>query len=318
MVFSPKEIILSPTSKCNLNCPHCTVKRHGTPLEIKKALSFLSNCRKAGIRKLAVSGGEPFLKPNFLYEITKQSIKNEINLYRIMTNGVWFKNKKELESILKRLSASGFYGELCVSVDSLHKQDLKKLVLFIRTAHRIFKRNDIVSIAYVSGSSKKITHKKLESLSLLLDAQLKNSVYIKNEDLFIKLNNIGLSPVGKARKLQNPWDGKWFKEDYCKGPGNTLFVSANGDVSPCCGYANEEKYLLIGNIYTDTLKKITNKYRDNPFVRAVFNEGLSSIRKSLVKAGARFPGKTSNHCYFCWYIQNSLPLLTLNKALKQL
>ena len=317
MQFKPKEIILSPTSKCNLSCLHCTVKRHKKPLEINKAMRFIADCRKAGIRKLAISGGEPFLTPEFLYEVACQAIKNEINFYRIMTNGVWFKNKEALEKVLMKLFASGFYGELCVSVDGFHKQDLKKLAVFVKTALKVFKRGDIISIAYVSGDPDKITLKKLKILSGLLNAKLnKGLIYIKSSKLFIRLNKIKLSPVGKAQKIKNPWDGRWFKEDYCKGPGNVLFVSANGDISPCCGYANEEKNLLIGSIHYDSFKRVINKYDKNIFAKTVFGKGLVFLRESLIKSGVIFPGKTSNHCYFCWYIQNFILSAKLKKALK--
>ena len=38
---------------------------------------------------------------------------------------------------------------------------------------------------------------------------------------------------------------KWFKEDFCAGPGNVLYVHPNGSIAPCCGFANENKALQI-------------------------------------------------------------------------
>ncbi|MCB4792547.1 MAG: radical SAM protein [Elusimicrobia bacterium] len=318
MVFHAKEIILSPTSQCNLNCAHCTVKRYKSPLNVKKTITFLKSCANYRIKKLTFSGGEPFLKPRFLFIAVKEAVKNGMLPVRIMTNGVWFNDAKELKGVLKKLFAVGFSGEFCISVDAFHLQDLEKLKSFIKTALKIFKRDDIVSIAYVSGSRDEKTRQKLLGLARMLGARLynfsKGNAYMKGKSLFVKLIKIALSVVPGAKPLKNPWDGKWFKEDYCKGPGNVLFVHANGDVAPCCGYANEERLLKIGNIYKNSLKDVLKQAKNNAFVSTVFSKGLTTIRKKLIKTGFKLPGKTSDQCYFCRYLQNKLPKETLVKA----
>ena len=144
MPFKPEEIILSPTSLCNLNCAHCSVKRNKAPLSTKKAMQFLNSAKKTGIDRVSISGGEPFLKPVFLYKTAQEAAKNGMLFNRIMTNGVWFEDKQKLQDVLNKLLNSGYLGEICLSLDAFHKQELNKLVLFVKTAVSIFKRADII------------------------------------------------------------------------------------------------------------------------------------------------------------------------------
>lgn len=250
---------------------------------------------------MGFTGGEPFLAIDFLCSLAKSALEEGMLFDRIMTNAVWYRDEADLKETLTRLYKAGYDGEICVSVDAFHRQDLKKVARFIRLASSIWNRKDLVTIAYTAGAADNITKARVESL--------------KDSSLFIRSFRIKLSPVGKAKALKDPWDGRWFKEDYCKGPGNVFFVMPNGSVKPCCGYANGRKELTVGNIRRDSAKKILKSTLKNRFVSAVFCSGLSRIRDRLERLGIKFPGKTSDHCYFCNFILTEVPRNILKKCL---
>lgn len=301
MRFRPEEVLFSPTTLCNLSCPHCDITGSGKVLPGTIAIRFLADCKRHGIDRVGFTGGEPFLALKFLCSITKKAAALGIYFDRIMTNGIWFRNAGDLGRALNKLKDAGYDGEICVSVDAFHRQNLKKVILFIRRARSVWNRNDVISIAYVAGAKDSRTRKKLKAVSKIFPD--------------IRMHRIALSPIGKAANLKNPWDGRWFKEDHCKGPGNAFFVMPDGSVRPCCGYANERKELVIGNIKRDTVKQLINNARKNRLVFTIFGSGLSAIRKRLEKHGFRFPGKTSNHCFFCHYIMENVPQELLHKCL---
>lgn len=309
--FRPEEILFSPTTNCNLACLHCATKRSKGVLPVEAAKNFLRACKKEGIRRIGFTGGEPFLAVNFLSDVIKEALAEDMIFDRIMTNGVWFADRKGLEHSLEKVHGAGYDGSICVSVDAFHKQDVNKIASFIKTAWSIWGRGDIVSIAYVGGAREQKTRDKLKGLARCLKARLAPSgsahPYIKNKDIFIKIQRIALSPAGIAGKLKDPWDGRWFQEDRCKGPGNTFYIMPNGDVKPCCGYATDLEELTIGNIFRDSPKELVEGACKNRLVHTIFNSGLSAIRKRLEKTGFRFPGKTSNHCYFCYYLITEVP-----------
>ncbi|MDD5135938.1 MAG: metallo cofactor biosynthesis protein, conjectural, partial [Candidatus Omnitrophica bacterium] len=67
MPFHPEEILFSPTTVCNLTCPHCDLRRSKEVLSLPDAKRFLIGCKKKGIDRLGFTGGEPFLAREFLY-----------------------------------------------------------------------------------------------------------------------------------------------------------------------------------------------------------------------------------------------------------
>ncbi|MCX5680246.1 MAG: glutaminyl-peptide cyclotransferase [Candidatus Omnitrophica bacterium] len=218
---------------------------------------------------------------------------------RIMTNGVWHNSTDHLKSVLTKLYEAGYDGDI-----AFHAQDMKKVDAFIRAAVSIWRRPDIVSIGWVGGSREKETRIKLKKLLSGL------------KGLPIKTVRIALSPVGESMAgFKSPWGDRWFKEDYCKGPGNALFVLPDGDVKPCCGYATDQVGLTIGNINRDSAAKIISMAGRNDFVRSVFMIGLTGIRKRLEKLSIQFPGKTENHCFFCHYLLTKVPKNILAKAI---
>ena len=319
MAFRPDEILLSPATNCNLICPHCDIKRSDTVLSVKAAKRFLVDCKKNGVNRVGFTGGEPFLAGNFLISIIKFSVNEGFLFTRIVTNGVWHKDERDLKRRLKRLFNAGYDGSISVSVDAYHRQSLTKLIQFIKTALSIWRRPDLISIVYVNGRDKE-TKQKLAKLASLLNGRLSgfgsNHPFIRSSESFIKIAKIELSPIGKAEKLKDPWDGRWFKDDLCKGPGNVFFVEPSGDIKPCCGYASELPELTIGHIEKGSAHELLKNIRQNRIVCDIFSSGLGRIKDRLVKRGIIFPGKTSNNCFFCHYMLTEVPRPVLLKCLK--
>src|SRR5262249_34556647 len=119
-------------------------------------------------------------------------------------------------------------------------------------------------------------------------------------ELTMTLNWNHLAPVERAERFAGAWDGVWFAEDYCEGPGQALIVTPRGEVKPCCGFASDLDALTIGNIHRDTVKAIIRRARKHPYVGKVFPEGLTAIRDEILPRAPRaLPAATSNHCFFC-------------------
>ena len=110
-----------------------------------------------------------------------------------------------------------------------------------------------------------------------------------------------LAPVERAEKLAGGWDGAWFEEDYCEGPGQALIANPKGEVKPCCGFASDLDQLTIGNIHRDSVQQVVRDGRRHPYVGKLFSKGLSAIREEiLARDPEALPGATSNRCCFCW------------------
>src|SRR5205823_8908956 len=88
--------------------------------DIGVALRFMEEAHQYGIRILGLTGGEPFLYPEFLMAVCRRAAQLGFRFDKIMTNGVWFKSRAHLEQVLQELAAASFDGKLGLSVDKFH------------------------------------------------------------------------------------------------------------------------------------------------------------------------------------------------------
>jgi hypothetical protein len=307
--FRPNYLSFAGTYQCNLACPHCCVPIEWTDrLDITPALRFLEQARESAIEVLGFTGGEPFLYPEFVIAVTRRAAQLGFRFDKIMSNGVWYSSEDHLVSVLEQLRDAGFNGKLGLSVDKFHGMDIAKLAGYCRTARRVFDRDTIVSLSYASRSP----DAGLEPIRRLADelggiiawSDLLHRHMLVSDELTMTLNWNHLATVERAEELPgNPWDGAWFEEDYCEGPGQALIVNPRGEVKPCCGFASDLDQLTIGNIHTDSVAAIIRRARAHPYVGKLFREGLTAIRDEILDNDPNaLPGATSNHCFFCWYV----------------
>src|SRR5437016_1074785 len=142
--FRPNYISFAGTYQCNLTCPHCCVPIEWPDrLDIGAALRFLEDAAAQGISILGLTGGEPFLYPEFVHKVCRRAAELGFRFDKIMTNGVWHSDIHELEAVFSELAAGAYSGKLGLSVDKFHfthrsqdneQQGLMKLVEFCRTA----------------------------------------------------------------------------------------------------------------------------------------------------------------------------------------
>ncbi len=306
--FRPNYLSFAGTYQCNLTCAHCCVPIEWPDrLDIATAIRFLEDAHAHGIELLGFTGGEPFVYPEFVIAVTRRAAELGFRFDKIVTNGVWFRDEPHLRKILTDLKNAGYTGKLGLGVDKFHGIRTEDLVTFCKTARDVFERDNIVSLAYASRDP----HTGLEPVHMLakaLDAVVEWSdmlgrYLLVSLDMTMTLNWNHLAPLERAEKLAGAWDGEWFQEDYCEGPGQALIVNPKGDVKPCCGFASDLDQLTIGNIHHDSVAGVIAKGRKHPYVGRVFKKGLTAIRDEiLARDPDAFLGATSNHCFFCWYV----------------
>jgi len=305
--FHPTEIIFSTTNACNLHCEHCFINRTPHKLEIEDAVRLIENCVANGgkpragdkngtplpvIDRIGFSGGEPFLYMDFLIEVTKAAISHDLMFDQIMTNGDWWKDEADLCEKLQALYDAGYDGKIGLSWDSYHGQTADRMETFISTVLEIF-GEDSINIQRVKDDT------VVEALETTVERRHAELVSASTRS---PRNKFGVTEFHLPRTYTSDdpraWQARrWFKEDYCQGPGNILYVHADGNIAPCCGFANESQPLLIGKV-TDSFGAVLEKAGRNRMVKICYEEGLSRQATLLEKKG-KLPGKTSDACTLC-------------------
>jgi len=307
-IFRPNYLSFSGTYRCNLNCAHCCVPIEWTDrLDIATAKRFTTECAALGIRTLGFTGGEPFLFPEFLERVTRHASKLGFGFDKISTNGAWWRDVPQLEATLRRVLRAGWTGRFSVSVDRWHPVRVETLAQFARSAAKVSRRDDILTIAYASEAPAKGLE-KVQALAKALGGFVEFSPLLGcwmmvAPEVSATLNFNHLAAVERAETLADNWDGSWFREDWCEGPGQAFIVNPRGEVKPCCGFASDLDQLTIGNIREHSAREILKRGRAHPYVGKVFSKGLLAIRDEvLAKDPGALPGATTNHCAFCWHV----------------
>ncbi len=291
--FNPTQIIFACTTLCNLHCAHCFVNRLTVKLNSDDAKKLILSCKnspESQIDKIGFSGGEPFLALDFMTDVIKCARENDFMFDQIMTNGVWWNSKEELYKALTKIKEAGYDGKIGISYDNFHGQNYEKIRTFCSAVNETFGEENINIQAVADPLLGDSDSEKLEAELNSLGEDFAADIYILPQTF------LGTDERGWQSK-------KWFKEDFCQGPGQILFVHPSGDIAPCCGFANENKELFIGKI-TDSFEAIMEKAAKNKMIQLCFTKGLLQEAKQEEKNGKKMPGKgrTDDICTFCDFL----------------
>ena len=291
--FYPEEIIFCPTSLCNLKCAHCFVEQKNSRLNSDDALAFLDDCLgHLSDFKIGFSGGEPFLALDFVNSICKKAYDAGLMFDRLMTNGVWWNSEDDLADKLTSVKDAGFDGKIGLSFDAFHGQSMDRICTFIETCHKIFSDNSCVEILSVIDAKNPQAdsewfENQIKGIKKRLD--LEWITFYRFPQSFVPPENIVLE------------EKKWFTEDYCQSTGNVLYVHADGNIAPCCGFANERPELFIGTI-KDSFEVLMKNAQANKMVGICYEKGLLEKARELQKAKILPKGKCGDMCQLCWWM----------------
>lgn len=318
-MFFPTEIIFAPTSQCNLKCQHCYVNRNPVRIETSDAVKFIQSAKQneeCTVEKIGFSGGEPFLHQDFLESVIKESVNQGFMFDKIMTNGVWWKTEKELSESLRRIYDAGFDGKIGLSWDYFHAQEYEKIKTFVKKTLKTFGEAslEIQSVVpyerkdalFVRRNDNRII-REIKRLAQDLDLSVKNYTnFFSKRGMILLEGKKALIHVYRTPQSFPCSDGrgwksrKWFKEDFCANLGQILYIHPDGKIAPCCGFANEDKKLIIGNI-RQTYDEVVLNAEVNPMIKLCFETGLLSLAEKLERNG-KLSRKTDDSCTFCDYV----------------
>ena len=117
---------LAVTDRCNLRCQYCMPEEgiqsvlHDQILTYEEALRLINIFSGLGIKKLRITGGEPFVRKGLIKFIESVSKLNSAPAIHITTNGVLL---RQYLSALKELGISG----INLSLDTLDKEKFKSI-----------------------------------------------------------------------------------------------------------------------------------------------------------------------------------------------
>ena len=322
-VGTPPFLILFINSICNLTCEHCFYWRNLNQRDDLKVEEIFALARDLGrIENLNLSGGEPFLRPEFA-EICRFFIQNNgVEQIYVPTNGYFTERTiKALNSIFEEKSLELFVCEL--SIDGMpeyhdrFRGNSKSFAKLLETYEALAEmqvtepRLRIHSISTVTSENldeiKRLTTYLYErcpamdhhNLALIRGERKNKSLVLPDLKAYDELYRY-------ARRLWAPREEKrygslvepmlqWAKVKTaqqqtqvipCRAGVMSGVVYANGDVSFC------EMHPPIGNVRQKSFREIWHSPEAEALRRSVQRQGVLVHQRSLPLAEHQLPAGT--------------------------
>lgn len=311
--YKPVGIEIEVTNECNLKCPGCPIimDKYGIPkvfLGDKQIINTLKNCKETGIFAYSLTGGETFLK----FDIVKKviSVDHGMDLYKLNSNGTFFRTIPLTKKILSELKEAGFDKKnkyiKPVMVVSIGQQNtagvpLQNAVNLTSLFYTFFKPDEVIFSLNICDKNMLLADKIYKDFRKLYKKTNNEEFSEKLFDVrFFSLNNIptlrrlkiDLGPKVYIKELIED-----FKKNYISGGcfnirinntgdpnrAETLIpkcvLRPNGDLYSCQGYTYTH---LIGNLNNDQIGNIIKRANKNKILENVFTKNLEGLYRMAV------------------------------------
>lgn len=277
------EIIYIPTVRCNLNCKHCGEEQHikgQDEIDCKYVAESIINCQNIDTSNIAVSGGEPFLKEDFIDFIETIVLNTDLNI-NVTSNGYF---TEKIEDVLKMLSMRGGIDRIsfAISIDgngSTHNKIrrssdsyehiIKTLDVFLRYGVRVnintvVQKDNIDELDLIRGINDKTKtgewHISYIPQALDISEQPSSAMYNTKfiDDIWSFLDNERDKMYVSMRGTHS------IRRGFCRAGERNITIGADGKVYTCLTgayYKGAGDDYCIGNLMGETLDGIWDSYR---------------------------------------------------------
>lgn len=282
------ELYLHITRACNLRCKHCYIEA-GSPLEkelnTKELLRLINDFAQLGGERLIITGGEPLLRRETLYEVFKKAKDVGISKVFLETNGTLVSGKDidtfkkydvevgvSLDGASKEINdyirGAGCYEKAVRAIKKLVNAGVKTRIGVTLMKPNIKESEEIVSLAKNLG----ITAISIKTLIEMGRAE-------DNRDLllsFAEAYKAILTMWKKARELGVMTEFEYqlrtleelSRKDACGAGRGLLSVSPDGYVYPCNMFLGIQEF-NAGSIRKHGLKHIWRNSKALKILRRV-------------------------------------------------
>jgi sulfatase maturation enzyme AslB (radical SAM superfamily) len=279
---------LELTTACNDTCSHCGMGAlplsAGETFTDEQLAHLMQEFASVGLPSIAVTGGEPFVRPHALSRVVRRAKEHGIDISKLTTNGIWG-TKNSCGRVFDKLTRNGlldnqlFVPLLMVSIgeQTTPLESVARIVHYATTnftdqqlniavssladpatrQHRIF---DLIEV-YQRSYKEEFPHDRVHSTM---------RVYLDNERLpdQDKVNRPGHTTVAE-----------WMGECYdCFAPTvgayvlPTALLKNDGRLYSCAAFDVPER-LNFGSIFDTPLRTILRRVNDSAYVRLVREGG---------------------------------------------
>ncbi len=278
------------TTKCSAGCRHCVyahVKKEDMPIKI--VADGMSLLRDLGIRRVLITGGEPFESyETLVYTLEKALTFLPPENIALITSGSWAKTRETVERRIDPLVSMGL-KKISISIDAFHLENIDPNNYFLILNY--LKKKHVTPVILIRYNTKINMHRSL------LERIKNNYDVMIITDIIVRTGGAASLPINETKadprdlkEFQNTFDSKLpyvaenpidhvvksliskYIRSTCIYP--TLFP--NGDFHLCCRKNENTKICNLStdniNDFYESLKKFNDNFTNN--VRRVLSQPL--------------------------------------------
>jgi MoaA/NifB/PqqE/SkfB family radical SAM enzyme len=296
------DIALTLTYRCPLRCRICLIEAgpdRKKDMPLSDVVNYLDQLQHLDIRKVALTGGEPFT----VYDLLLESLKHATTCGLTTSTGTsayWAKTKEKAHELLKPLWENGL-SSISFSADEWHQEfvPLEYVKNGIEAAREIGLEKVIIQTTVTpQGERMKTTLSKLRSLGCDL-----KGVFLVETPATISGRAATVDPSQflyffEAEELAVP----------CRFIGTIVAIMPDGWMYPCCNAYPIG--LKLGNARCNSLQEIIKAMISNPLVNVISSQGLHELARIVEdhKIPYTFKTKYAGICHLCHDLLKDEPL----------
>ncbi|MFP4497721.1 MAG: radical SAM protein [Vulcanimicrobiota bacterium] len=273
---APLKVHLQLTTKCNLNCRHCsqdTVEAARNELKVDEIYKLIDEMCSIGTYELVLGGGDPFVREKDVLRIVKYATQKNVSVY-LSTNALTIGRvfAKKLADYPVRGIRISFDGSTEKSFDYQRgKGSYRRVVRSIKTLRELFKcpitlhtvlmkTNFTEILSFMKAVQKyKCNAWSVDFVKSIGQAKDKDNLLLSPEELkeslqsIQKLQKYSSTPI-ELRHFPYKSTGKRVYRGFgCVGGNLNCWIDSTGNVYPC-SFLREKFH--AGNIREQSLKDI--------------------------------------------------------------
>lgn len=260
------------TSLCNRCCPYCFGPKGIATVSLPTAYRIIDRLVEIGTKQIGITGGEPLLCP-FFTEIVNHISQSGIKIY-LSTN---CDNYEAFSDLIKsKISILGI--PLDGGTPSTHDR-LRGAGSFSSVVHALndIKNSNCSTKIKVGTVITNMNYSELDQIEQLLAPYREKIIfwklyeligYQRNKDFISKLSTI---PIDTTELGDLIGKEKIINDTLEKRDRSYFFIKPNGDVFVPCLMRNCSEEKIIGNIVSDGIESIVNRFN-----KIVSTEGYKS------------------------------------------
>lgn len=304
--YTCRSLNFRTTYHCNSECKFCynfsgpTRKNEKIPLDIM--LDMIKQMPEVGLKRLIISGGEPFLYPDNVLKLVKEAADSNLRSISILSNGFWGTTYDKAKEMLLKLQEVGFHdkmiGKLKVSNGVFHQEYIK-----IDGPLNIAKAYYDLFEVPLHFDYEIFPPSERQNLIAALDAKLKE-FDIPDHTITIQIRRSLAIGRGEKYNLSNFHKADHF-ERPCLGAVNKLIVEPNKNMSvfPCCGQNYGNKGLAIGNAKNHSLKDLMKLSQNDSIIQYLIQNPITDLFRYLPQ---KLNEEYSAICNVCFHALSTL------------